>query len=82
MGLAAPLGEMGFDGAKPTCQPTPRYAAVVPSDYKGGEKRLVLAALMETCTTKPDKTPRVAKYDVRNPTQSQFFSQKFRTCGL
>ena len=29
----------------------PRYAAVVPPDLKGGEKRLVFAALMETCTT-------------------------------
>ena len=28
-----------------------RYAAVVVPDLKGGEKRLVLAALMETCTT-------------------------------
>ena len=58
MGLAAPLGEMGFDGAKPICQLTPRgrarrakNAAVVPPNYNGGEKRLVLAALMETCTT-------------------------------
>ena len=51
MGLAAPLGEMGFDGAKLTCQPTPRYAAVVVPYLKGDEERLVLAALMETCTT-------------------------------
>ena len=29
---------------------TPRYAAVVVPDLKGDEKRLVLAALMESCT--------------------------------
>ena len=41
---------------EPNPQVTPtltlRYAAVVPSDYKGGENRLVPAALMETCMTK------------------------------
>ena len=30
--------------------PTPRYAAVVTPNFNGGEKRLVFAALMESCT--------------------------------
>ena len=47
MGLAAPLGEVGFDGAKPASHL--RYAAVVVPNFNGGEKRLVSAALMETC---------------------------------
>ena len=35
--------------------PTPRYAAAVPPDLKGGETRLVFAAPKEPCTTQPDK---------------------------
>ena len=53
MGFAAFLGEVGFDEAKPTSHPGPlRYAAVIVPDLKGGEKRLVLAAPKESCTTK------------------------------
>ena len=36
----------------PQVTPTLRYAAVVVPNYNGGEKRLVPAALMETCMTK------------------------------
>ena len=59
VGLAAPEGEAWAVGSrsmepKPTCHTdpaTPRYAAVVVPDYKGDEKRLVIAAPKEPCTT-------------------------------
>ena len=41
--------------------PTPRYAAVVTPNFKGGEKRLVFAAPTEPCmydlTLNPTKLP-------------------------
>ena len=44
--------------------PTPRYATVVPPNGNGGEKRLVYAALMESCTIQPDKTPHTTAKEV------------------
>ena len=52
----------------PQVTPTLRYAAVVVPNYNGGEKRLVPAALMETCMTKTrQNSPESAEISRRTP---------------
>ena len=55
-GFAAPLGELGFDGAKPTCHTDPALRRCSSPNGNGGEERLVFATPKEPCTTQPVKT--------------------------